>query len=248
MRKLVLMVAMVFVATVALGAAAQGATLQEIQERGTIRVAWDEATNKPFFFMEDGIPKGLDADMAEAVAEKLGVELEGKPMPWSDITEAWSEGFDWEPFDIAIAAITVTPERAEICAFSDWYFMTGQMALVKRGGPIATADDLEGKRIAVQEDTTGHSLAREMTDDIVTFQTVKELAGAVASGEAQAAIYDGTGILWLARENESLKALEDRLTRERYAVAMPQGNDALMEAVNEAVREHRKELYEKWFK
>jgi len=118
MRKVLPILCIVFLSLLVVSSAF-GATLKEIQDRGVIKVALD--VSEPFCYEEEGQLKGLEVDMANAIAEAIGVKLEISLPGWDSITRAWDPNYDWSDFDIAMGAITITEERAKVCDFSDWF-------------------------------------------------------------------------------------------------------------------------------
>ena len=103
------------------------------------------------FVADDGSSAGIDVEIAQAVAEKLGMKLEIKDMEFNSLISAVQGG----SIDIALAGMTVTDERKESVNFSDTYAKGVQVVIVKEDSAIATVDDLDGKTIGVQAGTTG---------------------------------------------------------------------------------------------
>lgn len=223
----------------------QAATLEEIKARGVLRVGFD--LYEPFAFEEEGQYEGLEIDLARAIAEAMGVRLDLARNDWDTITKAWKPGYDWSDFDMALAVITIKEERASVCLFSDWYFMTGQMILVRADSPIQKPDQLKSHRVGVMEGTLCQAVAREYSDQVVSFPAETQGYEALRNGEIDAFINDGGMLLYLAKKDSAFRVLDQKLTRERYGIAMPQGTEKLAEAVNEVVRKQRKPLFQKWF-
>ena len=103
------------------------------------------------FVADDGSFAGIDVEIAQAVAEKLGMKLEIKDMEFNSLISAVQGG----SIDIALAGMTVTDERKESVNFSDTYAKGVQVVIVKADSAIATVDDLDGKTVGVQAGTTG---------------------------------------------------------------------------------------------
>ena len=122
--------------------------VEEIQEKGVLTMM--TATGfPPFEYLgEDGKPAGVDIDLAQLVADELGVELEVLDMDFNLLIESLKSGKG----QLIAAGMTATPERAEQIDFSITYTLNGLILLVPKGSDIKTADDLAGKNIAVQTD------------------------------------------------------------------------------------------------
>ena len=132
----------------------------------------------PFEYLgEDGKPAGVDIDLAQLVADELGVELEVLDMDFNLLIESLKSGKG----QLIAAGMTATPERAEQIDFSITYTLNGLILLVPKGSDIKTADDLAGKNIAVQESTTAHIYAQEELgivfpeEDLENYDTINGL-------------------------------------------------------------------------
>jgi cyclohexadienyl dehydratase len=104
-----------------------GTTLADIRSRGELRVGH---TNdyRPFSFRtQDGVPTGIDVDVAQRFAASLGVALEWVDTTWSTL----SADLAARRFDVAMTGISVTPDRAAVGCFSAPYFMTGKTAMTR---------------------------------------------------------------------------------------------------------------------
>ena len=160
---------------------AGGASIvEEIQEKGVLTMM--TATGfPPFEYLgEDGKPAGVDIDLAQLVADELGVELEVLDMDFNLLIESLKSGKG----QLIAAGMTATPERAEQIDFSITYTLNGLILLVPKGSDIKTADDLAGKNIAVQESTTAHIYAQEeLGIEPLAFKNANECATAVMGGK-----------------------------------------------------------------
>jgi len=248
-RYAVLMGALVC-AVLVLGSVAGAATVQEIKDRGVLKVAVVDFEMEPFVFTKDGATAGLDIELVSFVAEKLGVKTELVKVPWDKgITLCWDPAYTWDKFDLAASSITMKDSRAAVCDFSEWYVTTGQMLLVRSDSGYASQADLKDKKIACMTGSTGEDAAKANfpAENLVLFPAFESVVAAVLDKTADAAVYDGPQILVLAKTDSNFKVLEDLLTKERYGVAMPKGSD-LRAVVDEVVKAQRKDLYNKWMK
>ncbi|AER67557.1 amino acid ABC transporter substrate-binding protein, PAAT family [Thermovirga lienii DSM 17291] len=245
MRKVLSVLCVVFLSLLMVSQV-YGATLKEIQDRGVIKVALD--VTEPFCYEEEGQLKGLEVDMANAIAEAIGVKLEISLPGWENITKAWDPNYDWSDFDIAMGAITITEERAKVCDFSDWYFMSGQMVIVPKDSSIQSPDQLKGRKVAALKASVCEDVASQLTDQIVLVSSVDEGYEKLLNGEADAMVYDGGFLQYKVKKDPRFRLLDENFTRERYGVAMPKNTSELKAVIDEVVKKNRKELFEKWFK
>jgi polar amino acid transport system substrate-binding protein len=124
-----------------------GNLLQEIKDRGTLRVSTDVAYPPQSFQANDGTFKGFDIDVAEEIAKRMGVEVQWLTPSWDVITSG-----NWAGrWDISVGSMTVTPERAKVLYFSPPYYYTPAAAAVHEDNTDITdvETDLDGKTIGV---------------------------------------------------------------------------------------------------
>ena len=190
--------------------------VEEIQEKGVLTMM--TATGfPPFEYLgEDGKPAGVDIDLAQLVADELGVELEVLDMDFNLLIESLKSG------------------KGQLIAAG----MNGLILLVPKGSDIKTADDLAGKNIAVQESTTAHIYAQEeLGIEPLAFKNANECATAVMGGKADAAILDKVPAQTLAMANpDALETVEQLLTEEEMAMGVAKGNEDLLEVVNSVLQ------------
>ncbi|MDR1266571.1 MAG: ABC transporter substrate-binding protein [Propionibacteriaceae bacterium] len=209
--------------------------------------------SKPWIFSEDGEIQGFDIELVELVATKLGVTPEISVQDFAQISTG--AVFEAAKCDIAAAAITVTEARQQIMSFSDSYFDTNQMLLVLQESPVNGLEDLEGKRLAVQTDTTGQIYAQahesEYGYEIVIFEDMPSTVLAVMSDKADAALWDNAGLIPAVQQYPETRIAAEYVTGETYAWAMSKNNPGLLKVANEALSEARQDgtydtIYKKW--
>ena len=193
------------------------------------------ATFPPYEFYDGDVIVGIDAEIAQLLAEKLGLTLEIQDMDFTAIVTSVQAG----KIDIGLAGMTVTEERLENVNFTDSYATGVQVILVKEGSEIASVDDLEGKLIGVQEGTTGHSYC---SDDYGEENVVAYANGATAvqnlvSGSVDCVVIDQQPAISFVEANEGLKILDTEYVIEDYAAAISKDNEGLMNALNAALKE-----------
>lgn len=182
---------------------------------------------------------GIDAEIAAAVAEKLGMELEIKDMAFDSLITAVSSG----AIDVALAGMTVTEERKEAVNFSDSYATGIQVVIVTEDSAIATIDDLEGKKIGVQSGTTGDIYcAGDYGEDAVARYDNGALAvQALLNGQVDCVVIDNEPAKAFVEANEGLKILETEYITEEYAAAIAKENTELLDKFNTALSELKAE-------
>ena len=184
---------------------------------------------------DDGNIVGIDAEIAKAIADKLGMELEIKDMEFDSLITACAGG----SVDVVLAGMTVTDERKESVNFSDSYATGIQVIIVKDGSAIAAYEDLEGKMIGVQSGTTGDIYC---TDEFGQ-EKVKQFANGALAVEAlkndqvDCVIIDNEPAKAFVAANEGLKILESEYAVEDYAIAIAKDNTELLEKINTAMAE-----------
>jgi glutamine transport system substrate-binding protein len=209
----------------------------------------------PFEFLQDDKYTGFDLELLAAIAEKANFKTDLRPMDFNGIIPALQA----EQVDLAIAAMTIKPEREEVIDFSIPYFKTGIVIAVKpETDDIVTTEDLKGKTVAVKIAASGESLIRELPFadeiEIVTFDSNNDTYLAVQTGAADATVNDlSTLQYYISTEGQGkLKVVGDLLTGDDYGLSVPSGHTETLEAVNNALLELAKdgtytEIYKKWF-
>ena len=190
---------------------------------------------------DDGNFEGIDVEVADAIAAKLGLELVVDDMAFNAALTAVQTGQS----DIAMAGITITDERKEVMDFSDSYATGVQVVIVKEDSAIQSIDDLaNAAMIGCQADTTGYIYASDTPenggygeDHVTAYDTGALAVMALVNGQIDAVIIDNEPAKAYVNANEGLKLLEGEWVVEDYAIGFAKGNDALREAVNNAVAE-----------
>ena len=215
-------------------------TLKTVQE-GKLTLSTN-AEFPPYEMLDDsGKPIGIDMEVAEAIAKKLGLELVVDDMSFDAALTAVQTGQS----DIAMAGITVNPVRQEVMDFSDSYATGIQVVIVKEDSPIATVDDLaSAEMIGTQKATTGYIYCSDTPenggygeDHVTAFDTGALAVMALVNGQVDAVVIDNEPAKSFVAENEGLKILDTEFAVEDYAIGLAKGNTALLEAVNAAMAE-----------
>lgn len=188
----------------------------------------------PYEFYEGNEVVGIDAEIAAAIAEELGMELVIEDMAFASIISAVQSG----KADIGVAGMTVTEDRLENVNFSDTYATATQVIIVVDGSEIQTADDLVGKTIGVQLGTTGDIFASDVEDaTIEQYNKGFEAVQALSQGKVDAVIIDNEPAKEFVTEVEGLVILEEEFAVEEYAIAIAKENEELLEQINGALEQ-----------
>ena len=196
----------------------------------------------PYEFWEGGRIVGIDAEIAEAIANKLGLRLRIEDMDFGAILAAVTAG----RADMAMAGLTITEERMQSVNFSTSYATGVQVIIVREGSPITSVDDLfaEGANwnIGVQESTTGDlyttwDLEDEGLATIHRFRRGADAVQALVTGRVDCVVIDNEPARAFVALNRGLRILETEFAVENYAIAFSRTNTALRDAVDGALRE-----------
>ncbi len=193
----------------------------------------------PYEFYEGDKIVGIDAEIAAAIAEKLGLELVINNMEFNSIITAVTTG----AADMGLAGMTITEERLLEVDFSVSYAKGVQSVIVKEGSAITTVDDItRDHKIGVQLGTTGDIYASDEEggygkDAVVQYNNGNEAVLALLKGDIDCIIIDNEPAKAFVAANEGLTILDTSYADEDYAACFAQENDALKEAVNNAIED-----------
>lgn len=188
----------------------------------------------PYEFREGNDIVGIDAEIARAITDKLGMELEIQDMAFDSLIPAIQSG----KADFTAAGMTVNEDRKKNVDFTDTYAEAAQVIIVKEDSAIKTPDDLQGKKVGVQSGTTGDIYADDIADaEIQRFPKGIDAVMALTQGKLDAVIIDREPAKVFVKENEGLQVLDEAFTEEEYAIAVKKGNTELLEKMNGAIKE-----------
>lgn len=184
---------------------------------------------------DSGELEGIDIDVAAAIAEKLGLELQVDDMDFDAALLAAQNGKS----DMVMAGVTVTDERLKVMDFSDTYAEGIQSIIVKEDSPIASPDDLADKMIGTQRGTTGYIYCSDdFGDDHVTpYDSGLTAVQALVNGQVDAVVIDNAPAKEFVKANPGLKILDTAYAQEDYAIGVAKGNTELLNAINGALEE-----------
>lgn len=217
---------------------AEGGTEFETKEEGVLSVGSD-IPYPPFEFRKDGELVGLDIDLINEIAARLDLETKITDTSFDTIFTQLAGG----RYDVVVAASTITPEREKEVNFSDPYYNNQQSLTIntEEGGDIASLDDLSsGDVVGVQNGTTGKAFAEENVPDGVQIRSFPEgpdTFTALEAGQVDAVVHDEPTALAEIAERPGLEIVDKMDTGEVYGIAVDPSNEALLEAINQALAE-----------
>lgn len=231
-------------------AAAAGPNIDRIKKAGKLVVLMD-ATFRPMEFKdESGNIVGFDVDVADAFAKSLGVKLEIQNINWDGIFVGLQQGKG----DMILSSVTITDERKKEMAFSQPYYAAGQMIVVPADNTtIKGPNDLKGKTVAVQIDTTGQEAAEKIGGlEIRKFDGGAETMLAVEQGKVDAGVIDAMVALDFVRNHPKVKVADRKpFTSEDIGAAFRKDAEDLVKAFNDFVTAAKKDgtydkILQKW--
>lgn len=187
----------------------------------------------PYEYYEGDDIVGIDVEIAQAIADELGMKLKIEDMEFDSVITSVQSG----KADIGMAGMTVREDRLEFVDFSDTYTTAAQVIIVKEGSAVSSPDDLTGKTIGVQLGTTGDIYAESDVKDatIERYNKGAEAVQALLQDKVDAVIIDREPAKVFVKQNEGLKILDEEFTTEEYAIAVKKDNDELLKKINDAL-------------
>ncbi len=190
---------------------------------------------------DDGSFEGIDIEVAGAIAEKLGLELQVDDMGFDAALQAAQTGKS----DMVMAGVTVTEERQAVMDFSNSYANGVQVVIVKEDSPIQTVDDLaNANMIGCQMGTTGYIYCSDTPenggfgeDHVTPYDDGAAAVQALMNGQIDAVVIDNMPAQEYVAANPGLKILDGEFANEDYAIGVAKGNTALLDAINGALEE-----------
>ncbi len=193
----------------------------------------------PYEFHNGNEIVGIDVEICNAIAEKLGLKLEIEDIAFDAIIPEIVSG----KADLGAAGMTVTEDRKQNVDFSDSYAHATQVIIIREDSDIAGPDDLKGKLVGVQQGTTGDLyVSADLGDDAVErYSKGMEAVQALTQSKVDAVIIDGETAKQYVKEVPGLRILDESYTDEEYAIAVQKGNTQLLDAINTAIGELKKD-------
>jgi len=206
----------------------------------------------PFEFKQGNEYVGFDIDLWAAIAKEMGVTYKLKPMDFNGIIPA----LQTRNVDAALAGITIKEERKQAIDFSDGYYDSGFLLMVKSDNDsIKSEKDIAGKSLAVKSGTSAADYAKAnlKAKDLRQFPNIDNAYLELRTGRVDAAMHDTPNVLYYIKTagEGQFKTVGEQMMAQQYGIGFPKGSD-LRERVNAALKKLRAngtyaKIYEKWF-
>ena len=235
MKKSVKILSIVLALVIVIGCFAACGGKEEPKEEKKVLTMATNAEFPPYEYYEGDKIVGIDAEVAQLIADKLGMELKIEDVAFDSIIPGVQAG----KYDMGMAGMTVTEDRLKDVNFSDSYAKGVQVVIVKDGGTVASLDDIAGKKIGVQTSTTGDIYASDEfgEENVVKYENGALAVEALKNGKVDCVIIDNEPAKSYVAANEGLKILETEYAVEDYAICFAKENTELQEKVNAALKE-----------
>jgi len=240
-------------------------TFASCKKEENVLVMATNAAFPPYEYVEGGKFVGIDIEIAEAIAKKLGMELKIEDVEFGSIIGGVVEG----KYDMGMAGMTVTEDRKKNVNFSKTYATGIQVIIVNDGSEITSLDDIfvfdaEGNptalknpdvKVGVQQDTTGDIYSSDAiakwgfndidangkvtTDRVVRYKTGAEAVQSLKNGKVDMVIIDNEPAKSFVAANDQIHILEgdNEYAIEDYAICVSKNNTELLEKINKALDE-----------
>ncbi|WP_339146703.1 MULTISPECIES: transporter substrate-binding domain-containing protein [unclassified Sutcliffiella] len=208
----------------------------------------------PFEYIDTEVGEdiiGFDVDLANAITEELGYELEIRDMDFGSLITAMKAG----NIDLILAGMTPTEDRAKQVDFTDIYYTANHMIVSLKDSNITSLEDLEGKTVGVQMGSIQYDKAEEIAEEVnITIENrdrVPQIVQDLKTGRFDAAIIEDTVMKGFMEKDENLTGFTLESDEEGSAIALPKGSE-LTEEFNRVLKEMEEngkmeELIKKWF-
>ncbi|WP_345887465.1 basic amino acid ABC transporter substrate-binding protein [Shewanella algae] len=197
-----------------------------------VLVVGTNATFPPFEYMggaNGDEVKGLDIDIAKAIADDAGKTLKVENLNFDALIVALNSG----KVDFIASGMTITDERKESVNFSTPYYEATQVVIVNQDSPeYKTPADLAGKKIAVQLGSTGDIIAKELKADVVAFNSGFEAFMELKNHRVDMVLFDSQPAAEHLAKNPTLKQLNVNFSPEFYGIAVPKDKPELLKQIN----------------
>ncbi len=221
----------------------------ELVQKGKLTVCSD-IPYEPFEFVKDGKTVGFDIDLADKLAERLGLETEVLTTPFEGIQSGTS--LDTGKCDIAISGISITDDRKTKMEFTDPYLNDNLGLAAAKSDGFKSLDDVKDKKVGVQAATTGETYAKDKGITPVQYETGGMMTQALMAGKVDAAVGNISVISAATKADDKLELVETYDTGEQLGAAAKQGNTKLTEEFNTMLKEmldsgDYDKLVQEWF-
>lgn len=230
---------LVLLIVVAIGAAIVGCgkvdTMAKIQKKNVV-VMGTNAEFPPFEYRNDkGEVDGFDVALAKEIAKELGVELKIEDMAFDSLLNALKSG----KIDFIAAGMSVTEDRLKNADFSESYYTASQKIIVRKDNTtLKGKDDLKGKKIGVQEGTTGDLEVSAIENvQVSRFKKGIDAVMDLKNGKLDAVVIDASPAQVFVSKNDDLMILDEDLTEEEYAIAVRKNDTEFLNKINKVIKD-----------
>jgi len=253
MKKLALLFTILTLATITAKTVLAADTLADAKKKGVL-VAGVKDSLPPFGYIDEKTRQivGYDIDFVNAIAKRMGVKVELKPVTSASRMPQLQESH----IDIIAATMTKNPERAKQIDFSHTYFFTGQKFITKKGS-VKSLKDLEGKKIGTAKGSTSEQNVKKAipTSTVLSFDDYPQAFLALQQGKVSAVTTDEAilaGILAKAPNKAQFEIPNLQISDEPYGLGMRKGDKNFVDFVNKTILEMEKTgeakmIFDKWF-
>jgi polar amino acid transport system substrate-binding protein len=228
-------------------------TWRAIQDRGVWRVGMDPSFPPVEMLDVAGRPIGYDVDLAQAIAERLGVRVEIVAMGFDGLIDAVQVG----RVDSVISALPFDPRLTQDVRYTSSYFEAGTRLVVREGSVIDAVEEVTGQRVSVEWGSAGDAEVRRLQRDDpsierLPYPTPDEAIAGLLSGESDALVIDGVTLRLAQGRGDRLVAVDPPFESSPYVIALPLHARLLHEAIENALIALRDEgvfeaLEQRWF-
>ncbi len=211
----------------------------QLVEKGKLIMSTNAAFPPYEMTTDDGGFAGIDVEIAQAIADKLDLDLVIDDMDFDAALLAVQQGKS----DIVMAGVSVTEKRQMVMEFSDSYATGIQVVIVKEGSDV-TMDNLGEKKIGTQRGTTGYLYASDTPenggygeDHVTAYDNGASAVQALLNGQVDCVIIDKAPAMEYVKANSGLTLLDGNWVEEQYAIGFGKGNTELRDQVNEVLKE-----------
>lgn len=187
---------------------------------------------EPFEFEKDGETVGFDIDIAREVAKDMDAELSIVDSSF----EAIETGTALTQCDLGISSISITDVRKSVMDFSDPYMDDDLTLVATTASGISDINSAKGKKVGVQQATTGARYAAENDIDAQQFEDSGLLIQALLAGTIDAALGNQSILAYAIKDDPKFERVEDYTTGEKLGISIKKGNTAMAEKVNATLK------------
>lgn len=226
-------------------------TASSSSESAKVLKVGTDPTFAPFEFMDDkNQTTGFDVELMKAIAADMGYKAQFEASSFDGLVPSLQAG----NYDTVIAAMTITPDREKSVDFSNKYVMATQLIAVKKDSPIKSVADLKGKRVGVQNSTTGQTVMEKMGIDPKKYDAIPDAMNDLINGGLDAVVADSPVVLYFIKQNPNanIHYLNGDFPKEYYGIAVKKGNSDLLTKINASLKKLQdsgkyNDIYKKWF-